>query len=123
LLHRSSVVLVVLFSDSLHAIFPAYSTETYKFLSLFILIPTAFLPLRIISYTSLLSVFSTLFIAVVLVVGGFTKYDSPGSLYQPVPTDWWPAGSTELGLSFGIFMAGVSLDMVSKCYWTQELAC
>jgi hypothetical protein len=103
-----SVVLVVLFSDSLHAIFPAYSTETYKLLSLFILIPTAFLPLRVISYTSLLSVFSTLFIGIVLVVGGLTKYETPGSLYEFAPTDWWPAGPRELGLSFGIFMAGVS---------------
>ena len=87
---------------------PAYSTETYKLLSLFILIPTAFLPLRVISYTSLLSVFSTAFISVVLVVGGLTKHDAPGSLYHPVPTDWWAAGPRELGLSFGIFMAGVS---------------
>lgn len=108
--HYFSVLLVVLFSDSLHAIFPAYSTETYKLLSLLILIPTAFLPLWVISYTSLLSVFSTLFIGIVLVVGGLTKHDAPGSLYEPVPTDLWPAGPRELGLSFGIFMAGVSFS-------------
>jgi solute carrier family 32 (vesicular inhibitory amino acid transporter) len=112
----SSVVLVVLFSDSLHAVLPVYSSETYKLLSLFLLIPTIFLPLRIISYSSLLSVFSTLFIGIVVVIDGLTKPTAPGSLYEFAPTGWWPAGPQALGISFGIFMAGVRLAVSEIVY-------
>lgn len=108
-LSRYSVVLVVLFSDSMSAIVPSYSSNSYKLLALIILVPTAFLPLRIISYTSLLSVFSTLFIGVVLIVNGLSKESAPGSLYEFEPTNWWPAGPHRLGISFGIFMAGVGV--------------
>lgn len=101
-------MLVVLFSDSLHAVLPAHSTDTYKLLALILLIPTAFLPLKVISYTSLLSVLATLFIGVVLIVDGFIKPTAPGSLYDFEPTDWLPRSGGKLGISFGIFMAGVS---------------
>ncbi|KAF8316164.1 hypothetical protein DL93DRAFT_2056652 [Clavulina sp. PMI_390] len=101
-----SVVFIVLFSDSLNAVAPQYSTTTYKLLSLVILIPMAFLPLKLISYTSLLSVISTVFIGVVLIVNGLGKTEAPGSLWEWEQTEWAPKSLTGLGLSFGIFMAG-----------------
>jgi len=54
----------------------------------------------------LLSVIATLFIAVVLVIDGFSKPKAPGSLFEFAPTDLWPNSSVELGLSYGLFMAG-----------------
>ena len=104
-----SVVLVVLFADSVHAVLPHFSSNTYKILGLAILIPSAFLPLHIISYTSLLSIFATLFIGVVVFVDGFSKADAPGSLWNPSGTDVWPVDAQGLGLSFGLFMAGVRI--------------
>ncbi|KAF8342961.1 transmembrane amino acid transporter protein-domain-containing protein [Cantharellus anzutake] len=74
--------------------------------SLFILVPSAFLPLSVISYASLLSVVATLFVIVVVVIDGLSKYDTPGSLFEFAPTDVWPVSSMQLGLSFGLFMAG-----------------
>ncbi|KAF9512881.1 hypothetical protein BS47DRAFT_1297084 [Hydnum rufescens UP504] len=102
------VVLVVLYSDSMQAVFPRFSSSTYKFMGMVILIPTAFLPLSVISYTSLLSIIATLFIVVVLAVDGLSKYDTPGSLLEFAQTSPWPASSQKLGLSFGLFMAGFS---------------
>lgn len=101
------MVLVVLYSDSMQAVLPQFSSNTYKFLGLVILIPTAFLPLSVISYTSLLSIIATFFIVVVLVVDGFSKHEAPGSLFEFARTSLWPASSQKLGLSFGLLMAGV----------------
>jgi len=95
-----------LYADSAFTLFPVCSIETYKLLSLIILIPSAFLPLSVISYTSLLSVVATLFIVTVLVIDGFSKRDAPGSLFEFAQTDVWPISSTGLGLSYGLFMAG-----------------
>jgi vesicular inhibitory amino acid transporter len=103
---------VVLFSDSLHAVIPALSSNTYKLLALALLIPTAFFPLSIVSYTSLISVFATVFIGIVLVVNGLNKREAPGSLWEGMGTDMAPASAQGLGLSFGIFMAGVSVSSV-----------
>jgi solute carrier family 32 (vesicular inhibitory amino acid transporter) len=91
----------------MQAVFPRFSSSTYKFMGMAILIPTAFLPLSVISYTSLLSIIATLFIVVVLAVDGFSKYDTPGSLLEFAQTSPWPVSSQKLGLSFGLFMAGV----------------
>ncbi|KAG8936618.1 hypothetical protein FRC02_000611 [Tulasnella sp. 418] len=101
------VVLVVLFSDSLHAVLPLFSSSTYKYLGLLIIIPTSFLPLRVLSFASVLGVLSTLMLIVVVIVDGLSKKHAPGSLWEPAHTEWWASGAlTGLPLSFGLFMAG-----------------
>jgi solute carrier family 32 (vesicular inhibitory amino acid transporter) len=56
---NSSVALVVLFADSLHALVPTISTTTWKLMSFVIFIPLSFVPLNILSYTSILGILGT----------------------------------------------------------------
>ena len=43
-----------------------------------------------------------------MLVDGLSKSEAPGSLWDPAHTSFSIAGLGELGLSFGLFMAGVS---------------
>lgn len=55
------VALIVLFADSLHLLFPGFLTLTgWKVFCSFILIPLNFLPLRLLSVTSIIGIFSCL---------------------------------------------------------------
>lgn len=103
-----SVVLVTLFADSLHEVLPAYSADTYKALAFVILLPTAFLPLSLLSYASLVGVLSTLFIIFTVIFDGATKMEGPGSLWQPAETTLGAMSQLKLTLAFGLFMAGFS---------------
>ncbi|KAJ1311803.1 hypothetical protein OPQ81_010268 [Rhizoctonia solani] len=100
-----SVVLVVLFSDSMHAVAPQFSSHEYKLLGLIILLPSIFLPLHLLSFASLLGILATIFIIVVIFVDGFSKTQAPGSLWEAAPTDLAPNWAA-LPVSFGLFMAG-----------------
>ncbi|KII93498.1 hypothetical protein PLICRDRAFT_49538 [Plicaturopsis crispa FD-325 SS-3] len=103
-----SVVLVTLYADSLHAIVPTYSSNTYKLWGLVVLIPTVFLPLSLLSIASILGILSTLMIIVVIFVDGLQKTQAPGSLWQPMETKLGIESLGELGVAFGLFMAGFS---------------
>ncbi|KAF8844085.1 hypothetical protein BDN67DRAFT_896024 [Paxillus ammoniavirescens] len=107
-----SVVLVTLAADSLHGVWPAYSANTYKVFSVFVLVPTVFMPLSILSFTSLLGITSTLLIIVVIFIDGFSKPDSPGSLWIPAQTSLSPGTPGEVGVAFGLLMAGFSGHVV-----------
>jgi vesicular inhibitory amino acid transporter len=71
------------------------------------LTPTVFLPLSFLSYASLLGIVSTVFLVAVIFVDGFSKFDAPGSLWSPAETSLSVSSVHELGLAFGLFMAGV----------------
>ncbi|KAK1223802.1 hypothetical protein PQX77_013326 [Marasmius sp. AFHP31] len=103
-----SVVLVTLYADSLHAIFPETSSNTFKIWGLILLVPTVFLPLSLLSYTSILGILSTVTLVVVVLADGLTKREYPGSLWSPAPTSFNIDNWTNLGLAFGLFMAGFS---------------
>ncbi|KAL5641605.1 hypothetical protein ACGC1H_001921 [Rhizoctonia solani] len=100
-----SVVLVVLFSDSMHAVAPQFSSHEYKVLGLIVLLPSIFLPLHLLSFASLLGILATVFIIVVIFIDGFSKPQAPGSLWEAAPTDLAPNWAA-LPVSFGLFMAG-----------------
>ncbi|KAI0068476.1 hypothetical protein BV25DRAFT_1846580 [Artomyces pyxidatus] len=100
------VVLITLYADSLNAVIPAFSSNTYKIMGLVILIPTVFLPLSLLSYTSIIGIISTVFLIVVIFVDGFSISDTPGSLWTPAPTEFGFGSLEKLGLAFGLFMAG-----------------
>src|SRR5271168_5019712 len=51
-----SVALIVLFADSLNALIPDISTTSWKLLSFLVFIPLSFVPLNILSYTSILGI-------------------------------------------------------------------
>jgi vesicular inhibitory amino acid transporter len=55
----ASVALIVLFADSLDLLFPGFLTVTeWKVVCSFIMIPLNFLPLRLLSFTSIIGIFS-----------------------------------------------------------------
>lgn len=54
------VAMVVLFADSLDALFPQWGTLTWKIVCGVIVIPIGFMPLRLLSFTSILGILSCL---------------------------------------------------------------
>ncbi|GAN04473.1 transporter [Mucor ambiguus] len=102
----SSVALVVLLGDGIDSLFPGFSLKEIRVLSFFILTPMLFLPVRHLSYTSLLGIISAFSIIIVIVVDGVTKKDAPGSLIEPADTEIWPSNWMTVPLSFGLIMAG-----------------
>lgn len=102
------MILVVLFADSLHAVLPRFSVETYKLIGLLVIIPSSFLPLRVLSFASILGVMSTFTLIVVLLGDGVGKRSTPGSLWESADTNLLPASPLlTVPISFGLFMAGV----------------
>ncbi|KAI0374250.1 hypothetical protein BV20DRAFT_1110835 [Pilatotrama ljubarskyi] len=101
------VALVTLYADSLHAVIPTYSANAYKLLGLIVLIPAVLMPLSVLSYASILGIFSLMAIIGIILIDGFTKFDSPGSLWDPADTSLGVDNAKELGIAFGLFMAGV----------------
>jgi solute carrier family 32 (vesicular inhibitory amino acid transporter) len=101
----AGVSLVVLFADSLYTLYPHFSRFQYKVLAFLILTPPSFLPLRILSISSVFGIISTMSIVVIFVFCGFYKTNSPGSLIQPMETWLFPQNWKAVPLSIGIFMA------------------
>ncbi|ANB10982.1 Avt1p [Sugiyamaella lignohabitans] len=101
----AGVSLVVLFSDSLHSLVPSISQLQWKFVAFAILTPPCFLPLRILSFSSIMGITATFALVVIVLFDGFYKADSPGSLLHPATTWMWPEKWSLLPMSIGIFMA------------------
>lgn len=101
----AGVSLVVLFADSLNALFPQLSTLQYKIIAFIILTPPCFLPLRVLSVSSILGIMSTFGLVLIVLFDGLWKKDSPGSLIQPMDTWMLPRNWMQVPLSVGIFMS------------------
>lgn len=86
------------------------------------LIPTVFLPLSLLSYTSIIGIISTILMVAVIFIDGFTKKEPPGSLWKPSPTDIGVTSLRELGLAFGLFMAGVRPDLLYLLDYTTDIS-
>ncbi|KAG2350557.1 hypothetical protein BDR05DRAFT_954656 [Suillus weaverae] len=125
-----SVALVTLAADSMHEVMPAYSSDTFKIASIVVLVPLVLLPLSILSYASIFGICSTLLVVLVIFIDGFSKPDAPGSLWSPAATSWGTGSTTELGIAFGLLMAGyaghavipsLALDMVDPSQFDNML--
>ncbi|KAK4147008.1 amino acid transporter [Dichotomopilus funicola] len=100
------VALVVLFADSLDLLFPGLLSVTgWKVFCSVLLIPLNFLPLRLLSFTSVIGIFSCFTIVLILVLDGLIKPTSPGSLLDPAKTYMFPDNWLTLPLSFGLLMS------------------
>ncbi|RDW70184.1 transmembrane amino acid transporter-2 [Coleophoma crateriformis] len=99
------VALVVLFGDTLNGLIPSVSVNEWKVLCGLLLIPLNFLPLRLLSITSILGIVSTLSIVIIIFIDGFSKPHSPGSLIEPATTYLFPSNWLTLPLSFGLLMS------------------
>ncbi|KAA8896017.1 transmembrane amino acid transporter protein-domain-containing protein [Sphaerosporella brunnea] len=99
------VALVVLFADSLHILIPSVSELTWKIFAGVILTPLSFLPLRVLSFSSILGIMSTVSIFLIVLINGLIKPDFPGSLRDPAPTYAFPQNWMTLPVSFGLLMS------------------
>lgn len=125
------VALLVLFADSMELLFQGVLSSTeWKIVCAIILIPLNFLPLRFLSFTSIVGIvccftskspwitsirsqlwpgyFDTydIFTVVALVIiDGLIKPHTPGSLLEPAATYLFPANWLTLPLSFGLLMS------------------
>jgi vesicular inhibitory amino acid transporter len=99
------VALVVLFADSLNALIPGWGLTEWKIVCGFILIPLSFLPLRLLSFTSILGIVSCFGIVLCVVIDGFIKPHTPGSLREPAKTYLFPENWATLPLSLGLLMS------------------
>ncbi|WWD16037.1 hypothetical protein CI109_100462 [Kwoniella shandongensis] len=101
------IALVVLFSDTVEAVWPIFTSNQWKVVGLAVIIPLNFVPLRFLSYTSAIGVISTWTLVAILIFTGIATPSYPGSIRDPAPTDLWPVhGPVKLGISFGLLISG-----------------
>lgn len=99
------VALVVLFADSLDALIPGLDPISWKVVCGVLLIPLAFMPLRALSFTSVLGIVCCFSIVIAVCADGLIKPETPGSLRQPAKTHLFPQNWGTLPLSFGLLMS------------------
>ncbi|KAK9467987.1 transmembrane amino acid transporter protein-domain-containing protein [Lipomyces arxii] len=100
------VALVVLFADSIYTLLPSFlSKNALKVLAFFILTPLSFLPLSILSFSSILGIMSTFGLVVIVFIDGLIKTTQPGSLWHPMPSTIMPSNWKAVPLSLGLLMA------------------
>ena len=99
------VALIVLFADSMDALVSGWGVLTWKIVCGVILVPLSFLPLRLLSFTSILGVMSCFGITLAIVFDGLIKPDQPGSLRQPATQYLFPENWLTIPLSFGLLMS------------------
>ncbi|KAI0392583.1 transmembrane amino acid transporter [Xylariaceae sp. FL0594] len=100
------VALIVLFADSLVALFPGTLTlSQFKVVCTLVLIPLQFVPLSFLSVTSFVGIFCCLGIGLIVILDGLIKQTTPGSLIEPAATYLFPANWLTLPLSFGLLMS------------------
>ena len=99
------VALVVLFADSMDALVSGYGVLTWKIVCGVVLVPLSFLPLRLLSFTSILGVMSCFGITIAIWTDGLIKSDSPGSIRNPMEQYLFPENWMTIPLSFGLLMS------------------
>ncbi|KAI5806612.1 transmembrane amino acid transporter protein-domain-containing protein [Peziza echinospora] len=99
------VALIILFGDSLNVLMPSVSVTEWKILAGIILTPLSFLPLRVLSFSSVLGILSCFGIVVIIFIDGLSKPERPGSLRDPMTTHMWPVSWAALPMSFGLLMS------------------
>ncbi|KHN97674.1 Amino acid transporter, transmembrane [Metarhizium album ARSEF 1941] len=97
------VALVILFADSLDLLMPTVaSTTIWKCVCAALVLILNMLPLRWLSYTSIVGIFSTFCIVCIVLVDGLVKQHSPGSLWEPATTYLLPSNWLSLPLAYGL---------------------
>lgn len=88
-------------------VIPRLSSDTYKLIGFFLILPTVFMPLRLLSIPSVLSTVATVILVGIVVFDGFWKTKAPGSILDPAPTRLGPEmfQMNWLG-SIGLVLAG-----------------
>ncbi|KEY67297.1 hypothetical protein S7711_04550 [Stachybotrys chartarum IBT 7711] len=97
------VALVILFADSLYSLIPGFaSIDVWKCICACLILLLNSLPLRWLSYTSVIGIFSTFSIVVIVIIDGLVKEHQPGSLREPATTYLLPSNWLALPLAYGL---------------------
>ncbi|OAA54441.1 Amino acid transporter, transmembrane [Cordyceps fumosorosea ARSEF 2679] len=98
------VALVILFADSLDLLLPGVrgGPAAWKCVCAALVLVLNTLPLRWLSYTSVVGIFSTFCIVCIVVIDGLVKKETPGSLWEPAVTHLWPSNWLALPLAYGL---------------------
>ena len=115
------VALVVLFADSMDDLIPGWGIPAWKIVCGILLVPLVFMPLRLLSFTSILGVMSCfgsrsppssdipyadpVAVTIAVWVDGFIKPEQPGSLRQPATQYLFPDNWMTIPLAFGLLMS------------------
>ncbi|KAK9475682.1 transmembrane amino acid transporter protein-domain-containing protein [Lipomyces japonicus] len=100
------VALVVLFADSINSLLPQFWSKTkLKIAAFFILTPLSFLPLSVLSFSSILGILSTFGILLIVLIDGLIKREPPGSLWKPSSSSILPSNWKTVPLSLGLLMS------------------
>ncbi|KAE8447382.1 hypothetical protein EG329_010796 [Mollisiaceae sp. DMI_Dod_QoI] len=99
------VALIVLFADTIDLLIPGVGVIQWKILCGILLIPLNFAPLRLLSFSSVIGIFSCFCIVSIVFADGFIKPHTPGSLREPAETYLFPSNWLTLPLSFGLLMS------------------
>lgn len=104
-LTAANVALVILFADSMNSLLPALQVNEWKALISLGLIPLNFVPFRTLSVSSVIGIFCTFGIIIIVFVDGLIKPEAPGSLREVAKTYAFPEDWRTIPLSLGLFMA------------------
>jgi solute carrier family 32 (vesicular inhibitory amino acid transporter) len=104
-LTAANVALIILFGDTMNSLIPSVPTLTWKALLALGLIPLNFAPFKYLSVTSILGIMCCLGIVLIVLIDGFLKPHSPGSLREVATTYAFPQDWRTVPLSLGLFMA------------------
>lgn len=99
------LALVVIFADTMDALIPGWGNTEWKVACGVILIPLSFVPLRLLSFTSILGIMSCMGIVTATFIDGLIKPHTPGSLREPATTYLFPSNWLTLPISFGLLMS------------------
>lgn len=106
--------------DNLHQLLPQYSIETLTLLSFLVILPTSWTShLSLLSYFSIVGIFSSVYLLGILLFVGITN-GQDGSLMNPATTEWI-AEQDRLPLSIGLIMVGYAGHAVfPSIYYSME---
>ncbi|KAG5935225.1 hypothetical protein E4U53_000480 [Claviceps sorghi] len=97
------VALVILFSDSLSSLLAGLASGTFwKCVCAALVLILNMLPLRFLSYTSVLGIFSTFCVVCIVIIDGLVKTEAPGSLWEPAKTYLLPSNWLAVPLAYGL---------------------
>ncbi|ORZ13655.1 transmembrane amino acid transporter protein-domain-containing protein [Absidia repens] len=98
------VAMAILLGDGLETLF-GLDMITTRLISFCVLTPMTFFPISKLAYTSVIGVFSSIFLVLIVALDGLTKHTRPGSLWDPMETEWIPSEPFNIPLCFGLLMA------------------
>ncbi len=104
-LWAAGCALIILFADTLDLLIPGIGNVEWKIICGIIMIPLNFVPLHFLSFSSILGIFSCFSIVGIIIIDGFIKGETPGSLREPATTYLFPSNWLTLPIALGLLMA------------------